>query len=104
MTLNAMITAYGKVPFYPGIKLGEFKGNLLHGITIPVKIPKVQGSMSLFIQNKALWIKFDIIAYGKHRVATFKIMDLPFVYGPVKEQQEVLKGFESANIDAIEAA
>jgi len=99
-----MITAYGKIPLFPGIKLGEFKGNLLHGITIPVKIPNIQGTMSLFVQSKALWIKFDIVVLGRHRVATFKIMDLPFVVGPGKEQQEVLKGFESVNIDAIEAA
>ena len=29
---------------------------------------------------------------------------LPFVPGPVKERQDLLNGFESANIDIVEAA
>jgi len=98
-----VITAYIKLPFLPAIRIGEFKGSLLHGITISVKIPKVSGSISLFVQNKALWIKFDLTVFGKHFGATLKLLPLPFLLsGEFKdaEYENVLKGFEATSIEA----
>jgi len=98
-----VITAFIKVSFFPAVKIGEFKGNLITGITISFKIPKVSGSISLFIQNKALWIKFDLTVFGKHYGATLKILPLPFLLsGELKdvEYENVLKGFETASIEA----
>jgi len=101
-----MFTAYIKLPLLPAIKVGELKGSLLNGITISFKIPKVSGSISLFFNNKALWIKFDLTVFGKHFGATLKV-PLPFLHsGEFKdvEYESVLKGFEATSIDAVEAA
>jgi len=93
-----VVTAY--------IKIGEFKGNLGTGITIPVKIPKVTGSISLFVKDHALWIRFDLTVFGKHFSATLKLVNLPFLKEELKEveEQNVLKGFEASSINAVEAA
>ena len=83
-----------KFPLFPAVKVGEFKGNLLTGITIPVNTYNLHGTVTLFAKEQALWIKFDLIIFGRHRIGTFKVMPLPFAETNGKEyEHSTLKGF-----------
>ncbi|KAK7026031.1 hypothetical protein VNI00_015749 [Paramarasmius palmivorus] len=76
-TLEADISVYVKVPLLPAIKLGEFKGNLRDGITITVGASGIlAGSITLYVKDGWLWIKFSLEVFGQTYDAEFKL--IPF--------------------------
>lgn len=76
-TLYADIDAHIEFPFMPAFKLGEFKGNLMDGVTIKFVIPVIDGTITLFVKEGWLWIKFKIVIFGKTFEAEFNVIPLP---------------------------
>ncbi|ESK87117.1 hypothetical protein Moror_11893 [Moniliophthora roreri MCA 2997] len=77
-TLQTDITAYIKAPIFPAIKCGDLKGNLIDGITIEFGISEIaSGSITLYIKDGWLWIRFSVEIFGKKFEADFKLIPLP---------------------------
>jgi len=76
-SLACDIAVYVKFPIVPPISLGRLQGNLKDGITISVGAGGVSGSITLYIRDKYLWIKFRLEIFGKVFESEFRLIPVP---------------------------
>lgn len=75
--LAVEINVYAKFPIFPGIFLGQLKGNLNDGVSISFSLPGIAGDVTLFARDGALWIRFSLTVLGETYSAEFELFPIP---------------------------